>query len=145
MNRKAGLESLMKTKGELRELAGRVLLGDYMSECESVHPSGENFTAGVKGQAESLEMLALTFCRPGLTWLLGQLEDVFGKFPDRSEVMKRLADKAAGINCSCLIPERSLMLGVIDEAECIIDEKMAGRLGRILNSVKGLSTKVKEK
>jgi hypothetical protein len=132
----------MKTRGELRELAGRVLLGDYPDNgCIKDH-SGE--PADLPEHQENMEMLALTFCMPGLAWLFGQLDKLFEGYPDRDAIIRKLFDSAAKLRGGRNSSERGIMLNVIDSAESVIEEKTAGRLGRILKSVKGLTSQAKE-
>jgi hypothetical protein len=139
MKRKPGIEKLMKTRADLRELGGRVLLGDYPAE------NGLSKGAGAPGSSgESLEMIALTFCRPGLAWVMDQLKGIFISFPDSEGIMKKLSETAGKITETGRTREKDLMLALIGEAENMTDDKMAGRLGKILSSVKGLSPMVKD-
>ncbi len=139
MKRKPGIEKLMKTRADLRELGGKVLLGDYPADNDL-----SKETVAPKNSEKSLEMLALTFCRPGLAWLMDQLKGIFISFPDSEDIMKKLSESAGKITETGKPREKDLMLFLIGEAENITDEKMAGRLGKILKSVKGLSSTVKD-
>ncbi len=135
MKHKPGLEKLMKAKADLRELGGRVLLGDY--------PSDSNLGIDVESSCTgaSLEMLATTFCRPGLSWAFGQMEGIFADYPDRTDILAKLVSAAGKAKNSGGMQEKNLILAIICEAEGIIEEMMSGRLTKIMKSVASLSPK----
>jgi len=127
MKKKSGLEKLMKTKAELRELGGRVLLGDYPADAQT----GDKFCG--------IDILSLTVCRPGFAWALNQIEGFFADYPDMTEIMEKLILEARRIAENAGLKEKNIMLAVICEAEGIVEEKMSGRLARIMKSVTELS------
>jgi len=129
MKKKSGLEKLMKTKAELRELGGRVLLGDYPADVDTM----------VECKLSSIDTLALTVCRPGFAWALTQIEGFFADYPDMTEIMEKLILEARRIAENAGLKEKNIMLAVICEAEGIVEEKMSGRLARIMKSVTELS------